>query len=85
MPITFGILLLFSFCFHFGLITAKLIKYNVLLSPDLYLRLIVTNYLQFSFIRPWRLEQLPEDYKYSSAKFYETGIDEFGLLTHYRD
>jgi hypothetical protein len=27
----------------------------------------------------------PEDYKYSSAKFYETGIDEFGLLTHYCD
>jgi putative transposase len=24
----------------------------------------------------------PEDYKYSSAKFYETGVDEFGFLTH---
>ena len=31
----------------------------------------------------WQLVQYPEDYKYSSAKFYETGIDEFGLLTHY--
>ena len=31
----------------------------------------------------WRLVQYPEDYKYSSARFYETGIDEFGLLTHY--
>jgi len=29
--------------------------------------------------------QHPEDYKYSSAKFYETGIDEFGLLTHYKE
>ncbi|MBX3241602.1 MAG: transposase [Chitinophagaceae bacterium] len=28
--------------------------------------------------------KLPEDYKYSSAKFYETGIDDFGFLTHYR-
>ena len=34
---------------------------------------------------PWNLVQHPEEYKYSSAKFYETGIDEFGLLTHYRD
>ncbi len=25
----------------------------------------------------------PEDYKYSSAKFYETGKDEFGFLTHW--
>ena len=25
----------------------------------------------------------PEEYKYSSAKFYELGIDEFGILTHY--
>ena len=25
----------------------------------------------------------PEMYKYSSARFYETGIDEFNILTHY--
>jgi hypothetical protein len=25
----------------------------------------------------------PENYKYSSAKFYETEIDDFKLLTHY--
>ncbi|MEO6455325.1 MAG: hypothetical protein ABIN97_14690 [Ginsengibacter sp.] len=25
----------------------------------------------------------PEEYKYSSAKFYETGMDEFGFLTHW--
>mgnify|MGYP001795908321 CR=1 FL=1 len=31
---------------------------------------------------PWNLVQRPEDYKYSSAKFYEIGVDEFGLLTH---
>ncbi len=27
--------------------------------------------------------KLPEDYKYSSARFYETGIDDFGFITHY--
>jgi putative transposase len=26
---------------------------------------------------------LPDEYKYSSAKFYENGIDEFKILTHY--
>ena len=34
---------------------------------------------------PWNLVQYPEDYKYSSAKFYETGIDDFNLLTHYSE
>lgn len=28
---------------------------------------------------------LPEEYKYSSALFYETGVDNWGFLTHYRD
>jgi len=28
---------------------------------------------------------LPEEYKYSSALFYETGIDNWGFLTHYVD
>ena len=32
---------------------------------------------------PWYLAKLPEEYKYSSAKFYYTGIDDFGFLTHY--
>jgi hypothetical protein len=25
----------------------------------------------------------PEDYFYSSARFYATGVDEFNMLTHY--
>ncbi len=33
----------------------------------------------------WQLAEAPEDYKYSSASFYETGIDEFGILTHICD
>ncbi len=28
--------------------------------------------------------QLPEDYYYSSAKYYENGTDDFGMLTHWR-
>ncbi|GAA4102250.1 transposase [Mucilaginibacter panaciglaebae] len=31
----------------------------------------------------WNLARHPADYKYSSAKFYETGIDDLGLLTHH--
>jgi len=31
----------------------------------------------------WHLAELPEGYKYSSAKFYHTGDDEFHLLDHY--
>ena len=34
---------------------------------------------------PWNLVQYPEEYKYSSAKFYESGIDNFNLLTHYKE
>jgi len=35
--------------------------------------------------RPTTAEVYPEEYKYSSAGFYETGIDEFGILTHYKE
>ncbi|MFT3903298.1 MAG: hypothetical protein QM727_08990 [Niabella sp.] len=28
---------------------------------------------------------LPEAYKYSSAMFYHTGVDNWGFLAHYRD
>ena len=33
----------------------------------------------------WSLVSRPEEYTWSSAKYYETGIDEFGFLTHYRE
>ena len=29
--------------------------------------------------------ELPGEYKYSSALFYETGVDNWGFLTHHRD
>nr|WP_067059470.1 transposase [Mucilaginibacter sp. L294] len=31
----------------------------------------------------WRLARFPEEYRYSSARFYETGFDEFGFVKHY--
>ena len=31
----------------------------------------------------WNLADRPESYFWSSAKFYETGQDDFGFLTHY--
>ena len=34
---------------------------------------------------PWNLVNYPQEYKYSSASFYEEGIDIFGLVTHYDD
>ncbi len=30
-----------------------------------------------------RLMKLAEDYKYSSANFYQNGFDEFNMITHY--
>jgi REP element-mobilizing transposase RayT len=33
----------------------------------------------------WNLATKPEEYPWSSAKFYEKGIDDFGILTHYMD
>lgn len=31
----------------------------------------------------WNIVARPEDYYWSSARFYETGVDDFGFLTHY--
>ena len=33
----------------------------------------------------WQLATRSEDFKYSSASFYDTGEDRFGFLTHYSD
>jgi putative transposase len=44
------------------------------------------NYIHNNPIKEkWQLASLPHEYKYSSAKFYEYGIDDFGILTHWRD
>jgi REP element-mobilizing transposase RayT len=43
--------------------------------------------LEYIHWNPVRAEMcaVPEDYKYSSALFYETGIDHWEFLTHYAD
>jgi putative transposase len=33
----------------------------------------------------WMLSEYPEQYRWSSAKFYLTGFDEFGILSHFKD
>jgi putative transposase len=33
----------------------------------------------------WQLALQPEGYRYSSARFYESGEDEFGFLTHHSE
>lgn len=33
----------------------------------------------------WQLSVYPEEYRWSSALFYQTGIDEFEILKHFRD
>ena len=44
------------------------------------------NYIHFNPLQEkWNLSQYPEDYKWSSASFYETGVDPFGFLTHYME
>ena len=59
------------------------------LSIDIYMekvRLQKINYIHANPVHPkWKLADLPENYQYSSAQFYETGVDEFNILTHFRE
>jgi hypothetical protein len=44
------------------------------------------NYTHFNPCQQhWNLADIPENYKYSSAKFYETGVKDFSFLTHLND
>ena len=46
----------------------------------------VINYIHFNPVHPkWKLAGEPQQYKYSSAKFYYEDIDEFGILENYMD
>ncbi len=53
------------------------------LSVDLWSRNVFLQKLQYIHTNPtqppWKLCTFPEEYKYSSARFYEIGIDEFGF------
>ena len=44
------------------------------------------DYMHYNPLQPhWQLCDDPISHRFSSAKFYETGEDGFGLLTHYMD
>ena len=55
------------------------------LSIDLYTPAVFIEKLDYIHQNPVKagLCKFPEEYKYSSAKFYELGIDDFGILTNY--
>jgi len=57
------------------------------LSIELRTHKVYLQKLQYVHWNPVRagICNLPGDYAYSSAMFYETGIDKWGFLTHYRD
>ncbi|MCY7362353.1 MAG: hypothetical protein LH629_09865 [Ignavibacteria bacterium] len=44
------------------------------------------NYIHFNPVHPkWKLAEEPQQYKYSSAKFYYEDKDDFGFLENYRN
>lgn len=44
------------------------------------------DYIHNNPLQPhWQLAKRPEEYAWSSAAFYETGVDTAGVLTHYMD
>ena len=57
------------------------------LSVDLWSEKVFIQKMEYIHNNPlqdkWQLVKYPEDYRYSSARFYETGVDEFGLVTHF--
>ena len=57
------------------------------LSVDLWSREVLLQKLQYIHLNPVRagLCRLPEEYRWSSARFYQTGMDQFGWLTHFMD
>jgi REP element-mobilizing transposase RayT len=57
------------------------------LSVDLWSREVFIQKLNYIHENPVRasLCMQPEDYKYSSALFYETAKDDWGFLTHYNE
>jgi len=55
------------------------------LGRDLYSHDVFIQKLDYIHWNPVKagLCKLPEEYKYSSAKFYEFGVDDFGILANY--
>ena len=57
------------------------------LSVEIFSEKVLKQKLKYLHENPVRagLCKFPEQYKYSSASFYHTGIDDWEFLTHYRD
>lgn len=59
------------------------------LAIELYTRKVFEQKLNYIHNNPlqerWSLAENAADYKHSSAKYYETGIDDFGFLNHYAE
>ena len=59
------------------------------LSIDLFDRKVVEQKLTYIHNNPlqekWNLTKHPQDYWYSSCRFYETGQDDFGFVVHYME
>lgn len=55
------------------------------LSVDLWTKEVFIQKMEYIHYNPVAasLCAYPEDYKYSSAKFYETGEDRFSIITHW--
>ena len=55
------------------------------LGTELFTPSVLVQKLEYIHNNPVRagLCAYPEEYHYSSAKFYEKGVDDFGMLTHY--
>lgn len=55
---------------------------------ELFTEKIFKQKLEYIHLNPvrdkWKLSELPEEYAYSSAAYYEKGIDKFGIVTDYR-
>ncbi|MBK7883284.1 MAG: transposase [Chitinophagaceae bacterium] len=56
------------------------------LSVELHTAKVFQQKLDYIHYNPVRagICSLPEEYKYSTAKFYETNIDDWGFITHYQ-
>jgi len=56
---------------------------------ELYTRKVFEQKLNYIHNNPlqerWRMVENAADYKYSSANYYETEIDDFGFLNHYAE
>lgn len=56
-------------------------------SATMYNRKVASQKIDYMHYNPVKagLCQLPEEYRYSSARYYELNIDDWGFITHYAE